>query len=94
MFVIQLLIQLIVLVTAMVIAGLIMRWIITNPEKCKAAWKRAKRYLATPFVQMRAFRSYLNWKKVGMKFSFQECLSQEWEKYHKQHYPGQPYYRL
>ena len=94
MFIIQLLIQLIVLIIAIVVASLILRWIIANPEKFKAAWRRTKRFVATPLVQIRAFSAYLSWKKVGMKFTFRECLRQEWQKYDKEHNPDRPYYRL
>lgn len=90
---VTLLIQLVVLVIAMVIASLILRWILANPEKCKQAWRKTKRIFATPFVHGKAYRAYLNWKKVRMGFSYQECLQKEWQKYEKDRYPDQTYYR-
>jgi len=78
----------------MVIAGLIIRWILANPAKIRAAWRRTMRYVATPFIHLRALRAWMNWKKVGMKFTFKECLRQEWQKYDKERFPDQPYYRL
>ncbi len=92
--VLQILIQLTVLVVAMVIASLILRWIMANPEKLRAAWRRTKRRMTTPFIWVKAFRSYSNWKKVKMPFTFQECLNKEWEKYERKQHPDQPYYRL
>ena len=92
--VIQILLQLTILVVAMIIASLILRWILANPEKCKAAWMRFKKLIVTPFIRMRAFKAYRNWKRVGMEFSYQECLNIEWQKYEGKQHPDQPYYRL
>lgn len=91
---IQLLIQLTILIVAIVIASLILRWMTSNPEKLKAIWRRTKRFWVTPLIYLRAFRAYVNWKRVGMGFSLRDCMCQEWEKYDKEHYPDQPYYRL
>ena len=93
-FAISLLIQLVILVVAMVIAGLIIRWIIANPEKCKALWRRFVRRLATPVIWLRAFRAYWNWKRVKMGFSFKECRNRAWGDYDEKHSPNQEYYRL
>ncbi len=93
-FAIQILIQLIILVTAMVIAGLIIRWIVSHPEKCKAAWKNTVRRMATPLIWAKATRAYFNWKRVKMNFTFQECLNREWNDYDYKHSPEQEYYRL
>ncbi len=93
-FAIQIIIQLIILVTAMVIAGLIMRWIMANPEKCKSAWSRTKRRTATPVVWVKATRAYINWKRVKMRFTFEECRNREWGNYDQKHSPDQEYYRL
>ena len=93
-FIFQILIQLVILVVAMVIAGLIIRWIMANPEKCKSLWKRFKRRLATPIIWIKAIRAYLNWKRVKMNFTFKECLNREWNTYDEKHSPGQEYYRL
>lgn len=90
----RILIQLAILVIAMVIASLIVRWIVANPEKCKGAWRKTKRTTVAPIIYIKAFRAYHNWKKVRMGFSFQECLDKEWQKYDKDNYPDQPYYRL
>ena len=90
----QILLQLIILVVAMVIASLILRWILANPEKCKMAWRRTKRRMTAPFIWVKAFRAYSNWKKVKMPFTFKECLTQEWARYDEQQRPDQPYYRL
>lgn len=94
MFIISLLIQLVVLVIAMVIAGLIMRWIVTHPAQFKAAIKRTKRVFLAPLMYFRALRAYLNWKRVGMGFSYSECVSREWDEYEEKHNPPQSYYRL
>lgn len=94
MLVVSILIQLVILVVAMVIAGLIIRWIVANPEKCKTAWRNFKRRVATPIIHMRAYRAYMNWKKVKMGFTYKECVSREWSKYDSDHNPDQPYYRL
>lgn len=90
MFLVGILIQLIILVVAMVVAGLILRWIMSNPEKCKAALRRVKRWFITPLVMAKAFWAYLNWKRVRMGLSYRECLSREWQKRE----PDRPYYRL
>ncbi len=92
--IVSILIQLVVLVVAMIIASLILRWIMANPEKCKAAWKNTKRRALTPFVWVRAARAYINWKRVKMKFTFTECKAREWEKYDEKHTPDQTYYRM
>jgi len=94
MFIINLLIQLVVLVIALVIAGLIMRWIVSHPAQCKAAIKRTRRFFVAPLLYFRALRTYLNWKRVGMGFSYSECVSREWDEYEEKHNPRQPYYRL
>ncbi len=93
MMVVSIFIQIIILVVAMVIAGLIMRWIIANPEKCKVAWKKTRKYMITPVVYTKATRSYLNWKKVKMDFTYRECVSREWEKYNKKQSPDKEYFR-
>ena len=94
MIIVSILIQLIILVVAMVIAGLIIRWIVANPQKCKSLLSRTKRRMFTPLIWTRATRAYINWKRVRMKFTFTECISREWEKYDNDHTPDQPYYRL
>jgi hypothetical protein len=94
MFVVNLLIQLVVMVIALVIAGLIVRWIVTHPAECKALIRRTKRFFVAPFIYIKAARAYLNWKRVGMGFSYSDCLSREWDGYEQKHYPDQPYYRL
>ncbi len=93
-FVLGILIQLVILVTAMVIAGLIIRWIVSNPEKCKAAWKRFKRHTVTPYIWVKAIRAYLNWKRVKMNFTFSECRNREWNDYDHSHSSEEEYYRL
>ncbi|MBM3132935.1 MAG: hypothetical protein FJZ95_07900 [Chloroflexi bacterium] len=90
MFIVGLLVQLVILIVAMVVAGLILRWIMANPEKCKAGLRRVKRWLITPLVMAKAFWAYLNWKRVKMGLSYRECLAREW---HKRE-PDRPYYRL
>ncbi len=92
--VLQILLQLTILVVAMVIASLILRWLLANPAKCKMAWTRTKRRITAPFIWVKAFRAYSNWRKVKMPFTFRECLSQEWQKYDEDQCPDQPYYRL
>lgn len=94
MSIISVLIQLIILIVAMVAAGLIMRWILANPEKFKSALSRIKKYAVNPSIHLKAFQAYRNWKKVGMEFSYGECLTKEWEQYDKGQNPDQPYYRL
>jgi hypothetical protein len=94
MFIVNLLIQLVVMVIALVIAGLIVRWIVTHPTECKALIKRTRRFFVAPRIHYRALRAYLNWRRVGMGFSYSECLSKEWDGYEEKHHPGQPYYRL
>ena len=93
MFIVNLLIQLVILVIAMVIAGLIMRWIISHPAECKTAIKKTKKIVMTPYVYFKALRAYLNWQRVGMGFSYSQCVSQEWDKYQKERTSEQPYYR-
>jgi hypothetical protein len=93
-FAVQLIIQFVVLVAAMVVAGLIIRWISANPQKCKSALRRIKRRLVAPGIWIRSYRAYCNWKKVGMGFSYKECRDREWQKYDDKNNPEQPYYRL
>lgn len=90
----QILIQFVILVAAMVVAGLIIRWILANPQKCKSALKRTKRRFVSPVIWIRSYRAYRNWKKVGMGFSYRECRDREWQKYDDKNNPQQPYYRL
>ena len=71
-FVVQLVLQFVILVAAMVVAGLIIRWIAANPQKWKSALKRIKRFFIAPVIWMRSYRAYRNWKKVGMGLVFQE----------------------
>ena len=94
MFIVHLIVQLIVLIIAMVIAGMIMRWIVAHPQQCKAAWERTKTYVVTPIIKIRAFRVYVHCRRVRIAFTYRECLAREWQKYNKDRYPDQPYYRL
>jgi len=82
----------VMLVAAMVVSGLIIRWIIANPEKLKSKWKRAKRSFIAPRIWIKSYRAYRNWKKVGMGFSFKECREREWQKYDDKNTPEKPYY--
>lgn len=90
MFFVGIFVQLVILIVAMVVAGLILRWIIANPERCKSALRRLHRRIITPWVMAKAFWAYLNWKRVRMGLSYRECLSREWQKRE----PDRPYYRL
>jgi hypothetical protein len=92
-FVLQLILQFVILVAAMVVAGLIIRWISANPQKCKSALRRIKRRFVAPGIWIRSYRAYRNWKKVGMGFSYKECRDREWLKYDDKNNPEQPYYR-
>ncbi|MBT3363635.1 MAG: hypothetical protein HN929_07640 [Chloroflexi bacterium] len=86
------LIQLVVLIVAMVIAGLIIRWIIANPEKLKSKWKRIKRSFVAPRIWVKSYRAYRNWKKVKMGFSYKECRDRLWQEYDDKNTPEKPYY--
>ena len=93
-FVVKLILQFVILVAAMVLAGLIIRWIAANPQKWKSGLKRIKRFFVAPVIWTRSYRTYRNWKKVGMGFSYRECRNREWQKYDDKDNPQQPYYRL